>query len=88
MENVTMMTELVSTLGFPIALVIAMGFFIWQLWKQSVAREEKLMSELTECRLVNTQAITTIAQYAEKLDTIQKDVTEIKSDMSVIMSNK
>lgn len=86
MENVTMMTELVSTLGFPIALVIAMGFFIWQLWKQSVAREEKLMSELTECRLVNTQAITTIAQYAEKLDTIQKDVTEIKSDMSVIMS--
>ena len=88
MENVTMATELVSTLGFPIALVIAMGFFIWQLWKQSVAREEKLMSELTECRLVNTQAITTIAQYAEKLDTIQKDVTEIKSDMSVIMSNK
>jgi uncharacterized membrane-anchored protein YhcB (DUF1043 family) len=84
--DVTMMTELVSTLGFPIALVIAMGFFIWQLWKQSVAREEKLMSELTECRLVNTQAITTIAQYAEKLDTIQKDVTEIKSDMSVIMS--
>lgn len=83
-----MATELVSTLGFPIALVIAMGFFIWQLWKQSVAREEKLMSELTECRLVNTQAITTIAQYAEKLDTIQKDVTEIKSDMSVIMSNK
>ena len=86
MENVTIATELVSTLGFPIALVIAMGFFIWQLWKQSVAREEKLMSELTECRLVNTQAITTIAQYAEKLDTIQKDVTEIKSDMSVIMS--
>lgn len=84
--DVTMMTELVSTLGFPIALVIAMGFFIWQLWKQSVAREEKLMSELTECRLVNTQAITTIAQYAEKLDTIQKDVTEIKSDMSVIMN--
>lgn len=86
MENVTMATELVSTLGFPIALVIAMGFFIWQLWKQSVTREEKLMAELTECRLVNTQAITTIAQYAEKLDTIQKDVTEIKSDMSVIMS--
>lgn len=88
MENVTIATELVSTLGFPIALVIAMGFFIWQLWKQSVAREEKLMSELTECRLVNTQAITTIAQYAEKLDTIQKDVTEIKSDMNIIMSNK
>ena len=88
MENVTIATELVSTLGFPIALVIAMGFFIWQLWKQSVAREEKLMSELTECRIVNTQAITTIAQYAEKLDTIQKDVTEIKSDMNIIMSNK
>lgn len=83
-----MVTELISTLGFPIALVIGMSYFIWQLWKQSVVREEKLMTELTECRVVNTQAISTIASYADKLDTIQKDVTEIKSDMSVIMNNK
>ena len=88
MENVTIATELVSTLGFPIALVIAMGFFIWKIWEQSVAREEKLLNELTECRTVNAQAISTIASYAEKLDTIQKDVTEIKSDMNIIMSNK
>ena len=83
-----MVTELISTLGFPIALVIGMSYFIWQLWKQSVVREEKLMSELTECRVVNSQAISTIAQYADKLDSIQKDVTEIKSDMNVIMNNK
>lgn len=86
--DATMVTELISTLGFPIALVIGMSYFIWQLWKQSVVREEKLMTELTECRVVNTQAISTIASYAEKLDTIQKDVTEIKSDMNVIMNNK
>lgn len=86
--DATMVTELISTLGFPIALVIGMSYFIWQLWKQSVVREEKLMTELTECRVVNTQAISTIASYADKLDTIQKDVTEIKSDMSVIMNNK
>ena len=84
--DVTMTSELISTLGFPIALVVAMGYFIWQLWKQSVVREEKLLTEITECRLVNTQAISTIAQYADKLDTIQKDVTEIKSDMNVIMN--
>lgn len=84
--DVTIVTELISTLGFPIALVIAMGFFIWQLWKQSVAREEKLLNELSECRAVNTQAIITIASYAEKLDIIQKDVTEIKGDINVIMS--
>lgn len=83
-----MVTELISTLGFPIALVVGMSYFIWQLWKQSVVREEKLMTELTECRVVNTQAISTIASYADKLDTIQKDVTEIKSDMNVIMNNK
>ena len=86
--DATMVTELISTLGFPIALVIGMSYFIWQLWKQSVVREEKLMSELTECRVVNSQAISTIAQYADKLDSIQKDVTEIKSDMNVIMNNK
>ena len=56
-----------------------MGWFIYQLWKQSVAREEKLMSELTATRLVNEKALDTIAEYAEKLGVIESDVAEIKA---------
>ena len=72
-------TELIATLGFPIALVIAMGFFIWQIYKQSVSREEKLMTEIAENRLVNEKAIETLTLYAERLGNIESDVKEIKS---------
>ena len=72
-------TELIATLGFPIALVIAMGFFIWHIYKQSVVREEKLMTELAENRAINKQAIETLALYNERLTNIETDVRDIKT---------
>lgn len=76
--DATIWTELISTVGFPIALVIAMGFFIWTIYKQSVAREEKLLTEIAENRAVNEKAIETLAVYAERLGVIENDVREIK----------
>lgn len=76
--DATIWTELISTVGFPIALVIAMGFFIWTIYKQSVAREEKLLNEIAENRAVNEKAIETLAVYAERLGVIENDVREIK----------
>lgn len=80
--DVTIWTELIGTLGFPIALVLAMGFFIWTIYKQSVVREEKLMAEITENRLVNEKAIETLTLYAERLGNIETDVKEIKDIIS------
>lgn len=76
--------ELVSTLGFPIACVIALGFFIWKIYNQSITREEKLMTEITENRLVNEKAIATIALFAERFSRIENDVESIKNDIVVI----
>lgn len=76
--EIGVITELIATVGFPIALVIAMGFFIWKIYQQSVSREEKLMAEITENRLVNEKAIETLAVYAERLGVIENDVREIK----------
>lgn len=76
--EINMFTELVSTVGFPMALVIAMGIFIYKLYKDSVKREESLTAEITETRLVNAKAIETIALYAERLTVIETDVKEIK----------
>ena len=78
--------ELIGTIGFPIVCVLALGIFVYKLWQQSVTREDKLMSELAECRVVNAQAIETIGHYAERLETIQEDVKEIKTDIAVIMN--
>jgi hypothetical protein len=75
---------LITSVGFPIVCVLGMGFFIWQLYKDSVKREEKLTAQIAESRLVNSKAIDTIAKYAEKLDTIQQDVKEIKNDVVAI----
>jgi chromosome segregation ATPase len=76
--------ELISTLGFPIALVIAMGIFIYKIYNQSVKREEALMEEIRVNRETNSKAIETIAQYSERLETIQSDIRDIKTDITIL----
>ena len=90
-----------SNFGFPVACVVAMGAFIFVIYKNMVKenaknmaavqrrcqeREEVLFSELKENREINAKAIETIAHYAEKLDRIQEDIKEIKTDITVIMT--
>ena len=82
--DVGTITQLIGTLGFPIVCVIALGFFVYKLWQQSAKREEKLMSEITENRLVNEKAIETIALYADRLTHIENNVEAIKNDVVAI----
>jgi hypothetical protein len=82
--DLAIILEAIATVGFPIVMVIALGFFVYLLWKQSVERENKLMAEITENRIVNEKAIETIAQYAERLTHIEDNITEIKSDVVLI----
>lgn len=91
----------ISNVGFPITLAVVFGYLIWrlgkkindtaeknmaELQKQSSEREEKLYKELSSCRKINDKAIETIAHYAEKLDTIQNDVKEIKNDITYLLA--
>ena len=90
--DVATITQLITTLGFPIVCCIALGWFVFKFYtdstKQSAEnmaevqarcqeREDKLYQEIKECREVNATAIATIAKYAENL-------TEIKADIQVI----
>lgn len=79
--EVATITELITAVGFPIVCVLALGYFIWHIYKQSIIREDKLMAEITENRIVNQQAIETIAKYAERLTHIEDNITEIKQDV-------
>ena len=78
--------ELISSVGLPIALVIAMGIFIYKIYIQSVKREDVLMEEIKATREINADAIETIAHYSEKLEVIQNDINEIKTDLTVLAS--
>ena len=76
--DIATVVELIGNFGFPIALVVAMGWFILKIYTQSVVREEKLMAEIAENRKVNEKAIETLAVYSERLAVIETDVKEIK----------
>ena len=95
--------EIISTIGFPIASAIAMAAFIFHIYKQTTKenaenmekvqarckeREDKLYTELAKSQEVNSKAIATIAHYAEKLDVIQKDISDIKTDITIIRSQE
>lgn len=84
----------VSTVGFPIACAVVMGWFIYKIYTNSTEqnkanmeqvqarcaeREEKLYQQIEKNQEINGKAIATISHYAEKLDTIHDDVKEIKS---------
>ena len=77
--DIAMIGDLISNFGFTIVLVLAMGLFIWKMYQQSVTREDKLMNEIAECRVVNEKAIETLSIYAERIGVIEADVKEIKS---------
>ena len=75
--------ELIGTIGFPIVCVIALGWFVWHIYKQSVVREDKLMTEITENRLVNTKFAEIIAGYDVTLGEIKQDVKDIKDTLNI-----
>ncbi len=79
--DMTIVGELIATLGFPIVCVIGLGFFVYKIWQQSVVREEKLMNEIAENREVNSKAIDTISQFAEKLTNVENDIADIKIEV-------
>ena len=82
MEALTLI-ELIPSLGFPIVMVIALAIFVFLLWKQSVVREEKLLGEITENRLVNTKFAEIIGQYEVTLGEIRSDVKDIKETLHI-----
>lgn len=73
--------ELIPTLGFPIVVCIALGWFIWHIYKASEKREEKLMTEITENRVVNKQFAEIIGKYEVTLGEIKSDVRDIKDTL-------
>ena len=75
--------DLISTIGFPIVCVIALGWFVWKVYKQSVVREDKLMTEITENRLVNQKFAEIIAGYDVTLSEIKNDVKDIKDTLNI-----
>ncbi len=101
MELLAVFVELLPTVGFPILCCLALGWFVYKFYNDSQkqnaenmaavqerckAREEKLYAQIDKQTEVNAKFANIIAQYEVKLDTIQSDIGEIKTDIAVIMN--
>ena len=76
--------ELISSVGFPIACVIAMGLFIFKIYNKSVEREQALREEIKESQSINGKFAEIINRYSIELSEIKTDVKEIKEDINLI----
>lgn len=86
MELATLI-EIISTLGFPIACVIALGFFIFKIYSDGKTREDKLYTFLEDTAAINAKFAEIIARYETKLDEIKQDVKDIKTDIIEIKTH-
>lgn len=86
--------SLISTLGFPIVMVIALAWFIWKIWtktqEQNDIREGKLYEVIGNAQAqnealskTNSEFITILNTYKTDLETIKSDVAEIKGATKV-----
>lgn len=82
-------TELISSFGFPVACVCALGYFIWYFFKQTKEenqqRESTLMDFIRHSQEINAEFAEIIAKYEVKLDEIQKDIEDIKEDIDELV---
>ena len=84
MEILTMLIELIPTLGFPIVCVIGLAFFIYKIYQKSEEREDKLSGRLEEAQKINADAIATIGKYADSITNIKNDISEIKQEITIL----
>lgn len=75
--------EVIGTVGFPIAMCLALGFFVYKLWQQSAEREKMLLTEITENRLINEKFAEIIAGYEITLGDIKTDIRDIKDTLHI-----
>lgn len=76
--------ELIGTLGFPVAAVIALGWFVYKIYKASEVREEALRQELKENREINGKFAEIISKYSIDISEIKTDIKGIKEDILII----
>jgi F0F1-type ATP synthase membrane subunit b/b' len=82
--EVATIVELITTVGFPIVCVIAMGWFIYKIYQKSIDRENELREEIKENQKINGKFAEIINRYSLELGEIKTDVKEIKQDIIII----
>ena len=84
MLEIPLLLEIIGTVGFPIAVCIAMGWFIFKIYKASEKREEQLREELKQNSEINGKFAEIIGKYSIEITEIKADIKDIKEDVIAI----
>ena len=89
--DVNTIQTLITTLGFPICVCVALSWFIYKAFEkftaQSEKREEKLYTVIAQAQETNERLSKTNAEFVAVLNTYKSDLDEIKADVSEIKEN-
>jgi hypothetical protein len=76
--------SLITNVGFPIAVVIALGWFIFQIYRRSEQREDDLRKEITKNQEINAKFADIISKYSVEISEIKADIKDIKEDVIIL----
>lgn len=82
--EIPLFLEIVGSFGFPIAVVIVLGLFIWKLYKASEKREAEMRKEIQENREINNKFADIISKYSVEITEIKTDIKDIKEDIIIL----
>lgn len=89
--DINTVQTLITSLGFPIVCVIALGWFIYKAFEkftaQSEKREEKLYTVIAQAQETNERLTQTNAEFVSVLNTYKSDLEDIKADVTEIKEN-
>lgn len=75
-------TQIISTVGFPIFCVVCLGYFVWKAFnmvmQNNKERETKLYATISEIRGQLKEASATNASFIKILENMSKDIEDIK----------
>lgn len=84
-------SQLITTLGFPIVLVGVLVWFIWRIYNDQKEtnrdREEKLYEVVANAQAQNVELSNTNARFVGILETYKTDLEEIKHDVTDIKTH-
>lgn len=80
--DISGVTGLISSVGFPIFCVLALGYFVWKAFnmvmENNKERESKLYDTITDVRAQLKASAETNASFVKVLEAMSEDIDEIK----------
>ena len=79
--EVTVIAELITTIGFPIALVVVLLWFIFKLQAESKERENKLMETVTSFSAKFNEITVALTKVTDTLSALTDRVIDIENKL-------